>query len=205
MENEAPIHLLYDPDSADSKIHKKLRDLEAILRRWNKNMNLVSQSNEPLIWTRHIVDSLQMVPHVREANKVADMGSGIGFPCIPLAIACPDVNFFSIEPNQKKSALTTQLISELGLPNVHVLPERVEKVVISHVDVVCCRAFGEFLRDAQLAYKMLRPGGLFVTFKSFPEDRVPKGFDKISNHPYRIPQQNKDYYLVVAQKFSDFD
>jgi len=205
MENEVPSRLLYDPDSAESKIYKKLRDLEGILRRWNKNMNLVSPSNEPLIWTRHILDSLQMVPQVSEANKVADMGAGIGFPCIPLAVACPDVNFFAIEPNTKKSNLTTHLIADLGLPNVHVLPERVEKVVISHVDVVCCRAFGEFLRDSQLAYKMLRPGGLFVTFKSQPEDRLPKGFDKINNLPYRLPQQSKEYYLVVAQKFSDFD
>lgn len=198
-------NLIFQPENLDDKILEKLKSFESLLQRWNANIKIFSAGNEHLVWNRHIVDSLQMIPKIKGSNKVADMGTGIGFPSIPLAIACPDINFFAIEPNEKKSALITQVIRELTLPNVHVLPYRVEKVVISHVDIVCCRAFGEFLRDAQLAYKMLKPAGLFITFKSEFEDRVPKGFDRVNNYPYRLPNYLKEFNLVVAEKFCDFD
>jgi 16S rRNA (guanine527-N7)-methyltransferase len=124
----------------------------------------------------------------------------VGLPAVPLAIACPDIDVFAIEPKQKQCALMHELIREIRIPNLHVLNERVEKVFLSHMDVVCCRAFGEFTRDARLAYKMLKPGGLFMTFKAAEETTVPQGYDKVENFGYQLPGIPRKYYVVIAYK-----
>ena len=193
-------NLLQDPAFFDDKTLQKLRDAETILRKWNKNINLVSEQDEPTLWERHIVDSLQLMPFFHDVNKLADMGSGIGLPAVPLAIACPDIDVFAIEPRQKMASLMAELIREIRIPNLHVLSERVEKVFLSHMDVVCCRAFGEFTRDARLAYKMLKPGGLFMTFKASEETNLPHGYEKVDNHAYQLPGLGKKYFVVVAHK-----
>src|SRR3989338_2371060 len=158
--------LLIELSSLDEKTRHKLKLLESILKKWNRNLNLVSRSDEAAILERHIVDSLQLIPFFSDVTRRAGMGAGIGLPSLPLAIARPDIDFFAIEPNQKKCALMQEIVREVKIPNFHVLAERVEKVYLSHMDVVCCRAFGEFSRDARLAYKMLKPQGLFMTFKA---------------------------------------
>jgi len=192
--------LLVDPASFDEKTQQKLRMLEDIFRRWNKNLNLVSKQDEGTIWERHIVDSLQIIPFFEEVNKLADMGSGPGLPSLPLAIAKPDIDFFAIEPIQKKCSLMQEITRELKIPNFHVLAERVEKVYLSHMDVVCCRAFGEFSRDARLAYKMLKPQGQFMTYKTQAEQVAPNGYEKLENHMYLLPKIPRKYFVVVASK-----
>lgn len=192
--------LLINPSVFDEKTLNKLRALEAVYRRWNKNLNLVSKQDESAIWERHIVDSLQIIPFLKDVNKLADMGAGIGLPSLPLAIACPDIDFFAIEPIQKKCALMQEITREIRIPNFHVLAERVEKVYLSHMDVVCCRAFGEFYRDARLAYKMLKPQGHFITFKTQSNYEVPQGYEKVESHSYVLPEIPRKYYVVVATK-----
>jgi 16S rRNA (guanine527-N7)-methyltransferase len=192
--------LLIDPSTFDEKVQNKLRILEGIYRRWNKNLNLVSQQDEALIWERHIVDSLQLIPFFHEVNKLADMGAGPGLPSLPLAIACPDIDFFAIEPNQKKCALMQEIIREVRIPNFHILTERVERVYLSHMDVVCCRAFGELTRDSKLAYKMLKPQGQFMTFKTEPHVEAPPGYERIESHRYSLPGIARKYYVIVAWK-----
>ena len=192
--------LLLDPSTLDEKIQTKLRTLEAMYRRWNKNLNLVSPNDEAHIWERHIVDSLQLIPFFNEVNKLADMGAGPGLPSLSLAIACPDIDFFAIEPTEKKCALMQEIIRELRIPNFHILTERVERVYLSHMDVVCCRAFGEFSRDAKLAYKMLKPQGQFMTFKAEPHNEAPPGYERIESHEYSLPGIPRKYYVIVAIK-----
>jgi 16S rRNA (guanine527-N7)-methyltransferase len=192
--------LLIDPASLNEKTQKKLQLLEAIFQRWNKNLNLVSKGDENSIMERHIIDSLQLIPFFNDVNKLADMGAGVGLPSLPLAIARPDIDFFAIEPNQKKCALMQEIVREIKIPNFHVLAERVEKVYLSHMDVVCCRAFGEFSRDARLAYKMLKPQGHFMTFKAQPELTVPTGYEKLENHVYLLPGIPRKYYVVITAK-----
>ena len=192
--------LLIDPLKFEDKIQSRLRALEAIYRRWNKSLNLVSKQDESAIWERHIVDSLQIIPFFSDVNKLADMGAGIGLPSLPLAIARPDIDFFAIEPIQKKCSLMQEIIREIRIPNFHVLTERVEKVYLSHMDVVSCRAFGEFYRDARLAYKMLKPQGQFMTFKTQPYYEIPQGYEKVENHDYLLPGIPRKYYVVVATK-----
>lgn len=192
--------LLFDPASLNEKAKTKLKDAEAMMAKWSKNLNIVSPEDRPHLWERHFVDSLQLIPSFNEVNKLADMGSGFGFPSVPLAIACPDIDVFAIEVIAKKTALISEIVRELRLPNLHVLNERVEKVFLSHMDVVTCRALGEFSRDAKLAYKMLKPSGHFMTFKTAPEEVLPEGYAKVGSEEYRLPGFPRRYFVVVAEK-----
>jgi len=193
-------NLMFDPESLPEKAQEKLRAVEELYTKWNKSINLVSERDEKKIWERHIVDSLQAIPLFHEVNKIADMGSGVGLPAVPLAIACPEVDVFAIEPILKKCVLIQEIIREVRLPNLHVQNDRTEKVFLSHMDVVICRAFGEFHRDAKLAYKMLKPGGMFMTHKASPEPEPPEGYERHENHAYQLPTHSRRFYVVVAHK-----
>jgi 16S rRNA (guanine527-N7)-methyltransferase len=193
-------NLLFDPETLPEKAKDKLRAAEDLYSKWNKGLSLFSENDAGKIWERHIVDSLQSIPHLGDASKLADMGSGYGFPAVPLAIACPDLDVFAIEPIQKKCSLLHELIRELRLPNLHVQNDRTEKVFLSHMDVVICRAFGEFHRDAKLAYKMLKPGGMFMTHKAAPEPNPPDGYERHENQGYQLPSHPKRFYIVIAHK-----
>ncbi len=195
--------LLFNPESLEPGVTNKLRKLEQILQKWSTNLNLVSKSNTALVWDRHIVDSIQLVPFLGNVNKLADMGAGIGLPSIPLAIVCPEINIFAIETQHKKTSLANQLIRELSISNIHILPEKVGNVFLSHMDVVCCRAFGEFLRDSNLAYKMLKPGGRFMTFKASKETRIPPGYENVVNHQYTLTNSQTDFFIVAATKLCE--
>jgi 16S rRNA (guanine527-N7)-methyltransferase len=103
-------------------------DLEtyaALLRKWNAVQNLVSRETIDELWPRHIDDSLQLVPLMRAGdNAILDVGSGGGFPAIPLAIASRETErrFTLLEPVVKKAAFLRTVARELALPiTVHAI------------------------------------------------------------------------------------
>lgn len=97
------------------------RDLEsfaALLKKWNAVQNLVSRETENALWSRHVLDSLQVLPLLRPTDvQFLDVGSGGGLPALPLAIALKggDARFTLVEPIGKKVAFLRQVIRELGL------------------------------------------------------------------------------------------
>lgn len=95
----------------------------ALLRKWNAAQNLVSRETLDDLWPRHIEDCLQLVPLLRQTDaQVLDLGSGGGFPAIPLAVATRGEGrrFTLLEPVQKKAAFLRTVIRHLDLPaDVH--------------------------------------------------------------------------------------
>ena len=108
-------------------------DLErfaALLRKWNAVQNLVSRETIDQLWPRHIDDSLQLMKFVRDTDRlVVDLGSGGGFPAIPMAIASRETErrFILVEPIAKKAAFLRTVARELDLP-VTVLAQRAEEI-----------------------------------------------------------------------------
>ncbi|MDP1729995.1 MAG: 16S rRNA (guanine(527)-N(7))-methyltransferase RsmG [Devosia sp.] len=99
-----------------------IADLErfsAVLAKWQRVQNLVSRETLPQIWIRHIADSLQVLPLLRsEDSSFLDLGSGGGFPAIPLAIALKGggQRFLLVEPNSRKASFLRAIARELELP-----------------------------------------------------------------------------------------
>jgi 16S rRNA (guanine527-N7)-methyltransferase len=99
-------------------IQSDLETFAALLRKWNAVQNLVSRETLDDLWPRHIEDSLQLLPLLRPTDQIiVDMGSGGGFPAIPLAIASRETSrrFILLEPITKKAAFLRTVARELSL------------------------------------------------------------------------------------------
>ncbi|UXN74409.1 class I SAM-dependent methyltransferase [Devosia sp. A8/3-2] len=98
-----------------------IADLESyaqLLRKWQAVQNLVSRETLNQIWTRHFADSLQILPLLREGDhNFMDLGSGGGFPALPLAVALKGgpQRFVLVEPNGRKASFLRTVAQELGL------------------------------------------------------------------------------------------
>lgn len=140
-----------------------------LLLEWQQRINLIAPSTEPILWTRHIADSLQLIPLAPEARIWVDLGSGGGFP--GLVIACvlaerPGAKMYLVESIQKKARFLSEAARTIGAP-VEVHAERISDFVRhapGRVDVVTARALAPLGKLFKEAYPLLKTGakGLFL-------------------------------------------
>ncbi len=97
-----------------------------MLRERNEHVNLTSITSPEGILTLHMLDSLTLVPHLGDAGRIIDVGTGGGFPGIPLAVACPDREFTLIDGTQKKIRFVEEAIAALGIRNAQAIAARAE-------------------------------------------------------------------------------
>src|SRR5258708_37030663 len=118
-----------------------------ILVAWNEKINLTA-SRDPLeILYRHFCESMYAAESISErGGRLADVGSGGGFPGLTLKIIRPDLRVFLVESNLKKATFLAEVICELGLTDAQVLVRRYEELheEIAPLDYVCSRALGEY-------------------------------------------------------------
>lgn len=127
-----------------AEVEAGLEDFAALILKWNRAQNLVSRETIGDLWTRHIADSLQLLPLLKETDRtILDLGSGGGFPAIPLAIASGSARqFILVEPIAKKASFLRAASRELGL-GLRVEARRSDDLSPSDVppiDVVTSRA-----------------------------------------------------------------
>lgn len=135
------------------------------LRKWNQKTNLTAIEDPRDIIIKHFLDSLSLMRILPlEAKTAADIGSGAGFPCIPLKIAVPDLSITSVEPAHKKAAFQRHIIRLLGLDGIRVVEVKVEDVSAGpeRFDVIFSRAFKEPEGLLPLAGPLLSEGGQVV-------------------------------------------
>ena len=146
-------------------------DLEAfaaLLRKWNAVQNLVSRETIGELWPRHIEDSLQLMKLLRPSDRdLIDLGSGGGFPAIPLAIASrgTERRFTLVEPIAKKASFLRTVARELKLP-ISVESRRAEQIDSRETfDAVTSRALGALPELLALGARFLRPEGHMLLHK----------------------------------------
>jgi 16S rRNA (guanine527-N7)-methyltransferase len=105
--------------------HEKLLGYLALLIKWNKAYNLTAVRDPDEMVSRHLLDSLSVVPFI-EGKRQLDVGSGGGMPGIPLAILFPDMKVTCLDSNGKKTRFLTQVKLELKLDNLEVIHSRAE-------------------------------------------------------------------------------
>jgi 16S rRNA (guanine527-N7)-methyltransferase len=128
---------------------KQIQRYTRILLTWNEKVNLTAIRDPLEILYRHFCESMfgtTLLPV--EKCRLADVGSGGGFPGIPLKILRPDLEVFLIESNVKKATFLAEVIRELGLTDTKVLVNRFEELgeEVAPLDFVCSRALGDFAR-----------------------------------------------------------
>ena len=143
----------------------RLDRFAALLLDWHGRMNLIAASTVPTLWTRHIADSLQLLAIAPQARKWADLGSGGGFPGLPIACALAEQNSVEvhlIESNKKKAAFLREAVRVTGAPAV-VHAERVADFAQAsrgELDAVTARALAPLPELLSIAYPLLKRGAL---------------------------------------------
>lgn len=185
-------------------MQQQLLDYVALVQKWNRVYNLTAVRDTEKILTHHLLDSLAVVPHVRAAPTLLDVGSGAGLPGIPLALALPQTQVTLLDSNQKKTAFLHQAAIELKLSNVRVVCERVEKIDSNQsFTVVISRAFSDLPAFATLAGRLVTPGGSLLAMKGVqPLDEIAQltGDFKLSGvTPLQVPGLNAERHLVFLK------
>ena len=151
------------------------RDLEALtqacwayltlLNKWNGAYNLTAVRSMEDMVSRHILDSLAILPWV-EGNRVLDVGTGAGLPGIPLALACPDKHVVLLDSNGKKTRFLSEVQRALNISNIEIVQSRVEHYQPAlPFDTVVSRAFSDMQSMLEQTKHLLAPGGQWVAMK----------------------------------------
>jgi len=135
----------------------RLESYVALVQKWQPRVNLVSPASLADIWSRHIWDSAQLVPHIPAASpRLVDVGSGAGFPGLVLAILT-DAECHLVESDQKKAIFLQTVIRECGLTaTVH--NQRIETMPCLDADIITARALAPLDRLLQLLAAQLKAG-----------------------------------------------
>lgn len=141
-----------------------------LLKKWNKTYNLVADASDKVLLYRHVLDSIAIAPYVN-AHSVLDVGSGGGFPGVPLAILKPSSKFTLLDSNGKKARFLFQVKATLGLQNLDVENCRIEHYQTnSQIDIVTCRAFSSLPDILQKISPLLSEDSHLLAMKGqFPE------------------------------------
>ena len=133
----------------------------------NKVMNLTAITDPDEVYEKHFLDCALIAPYLKAGDKVADVGSGAGFPGLPLAILREDVSFTLIEPTAKRCTFLNKVIKALQLTNVTVINDRSENLtnLRQAYDVVTARAVAPLPVLLELCVPLVKVDGLMIAMK----------------------------------------
>lgn len=174
--------------------------LVAEVEEWNGRFNLTAIREPAEMVRKHLLDSLAVQPWLT-GTRIADVGTGPGFPGLPLAVINPDRRFTLVEATAKKSRFVEHAARALGLDNVEVVNSRAEAWRPPRpFDTVVCRALGklhEFVRFA--GHLCAREGRMLAMKGQYPEAElaaVPKGWRVVAVHRLEVPGLGAERHLV---------
>ena len=119
----------YFPDLTEKQI-EQFTDLQQLYQHWNAQINVISRKNMDTLYTNHILHSLAIAKVIQfeKGTKILDIGTGGGFPGIPLAILFPEVEFLLVDSIGKKIIVVNEVSNAIGLSNVRTVHERAESI-----------------------------------------------------------------------------
>jgi 16S rRNA (guanine527-N7)-methyltransferase len=157
------------PDDTAEKLGTLIDELE----RWNRKVNLTAIRDRDEMITSHLLDSLSAGP-LLEGERILDVGTGPGFPGLPLAIVHPERQFTLLDSNNKKIMFAQHVAGMLDLDNVSAVKARGEDYAPGHgFDTVIARAVAALPRLVEIAGHHVREDGVFVALKGrYPEEEL---------------------------------
>ena len=184
----------------DSARSEQLLMLVDELERANAQFNLTAIRDRPGMLAKHILDSLTLQPYLR-GERCADVGTGAGFPGLPLAVVNPERRFTLIEATGKKARFVQQTAETLGCDNVRVVNSRAENYrPFELFDTVVARALSSLADFVAYAGHLCAPTGRLLAMKGKrPDDEisaVPKSFRVLAVHRLTLPGFDDQRHLV---------
>ncbi len=178
----------------------RLLDLVDELEQANAQFNLTAIRDRPGMLRKHVLDSLSVQPFLRGV-RIADVGTGAGFPGLPLAIVNPGMRFSLIEATGKKARFVERTAERLGLINVEVVHARAERYrPFELFDTVVARALASLADFVAYAGHLCAPSGRLLAMKGKSPDAelcgLPKSFRALAVHRLRLPGLDDERHLV---------
>ncbi|KPJ67115.1 hypothetical protein AMJ44_07420 [candidate division WOR-1 bacterium DG_54_3] len=183
------------------------------LLRWNKKFNLTSITDPEEIRLKHFEDSLSILQTIKLTNQsVIDIGTGAGFPGIPLRIVCPEIKLTLLEATRKKVEFLKHLISILDLKDVEIIWGRAEEIAKEKreaFDLAISRAVAKLKVLCEYCLPLVKIGGIFVAYK---EEKIEKEIEESKKaieilggrlketKKFKVPDSDMVRSLVIIQK-----
>jgi 16S rRNA (guanine527-N7)-methyltransferase len=185
----------------DAAADALLRLLDELLR-WNAAYNLTAITDRAQMLTHHLLDSLSVAPFV-QGSTLADVGTGAGFPGLPLALAAPGRRCVLVDSNGKKQRFVAHAARVLGLTNVEALHARVEELRPGQpFDTVVARAFAALPQLLEWVRPLCGPATRVLAMKGrLPEAEIaavepPWVIEQVQ--PLQVPGLNEERHLIIA-------
>jgi 16S rRNA (guanine527-N7)-methyltransferase len=190
--------------TAELSAAPKLAELVRLLMKWNRTYNLTAIRDEALAVSHHLLDSLVLARYIGDGS-VLDVGTGGGFPGLPLALVRPECRVTLLDSNQKKTAFVRDAIATLGLANCAVVCERVERWKSpAPFRWIVSRAFAELADFLRGAAHLLARDGVFVALKGVHPAgemaRVPADFRIRNVERVQVPGVDAERHLVFVER-----
>ncbi|MDO5142894.1 MAG: 16S rRNA (guanine(527)-N(7))-methyltransferase RsmG [Eubacteriales bacterium] len=194
---------------------ENLLQFSLLLLEKNKVMNLTAVTDPTEVVTRHFLDCAVLAPHLGAGEHVLDVGTGAGFPGLPLAILCPKTQFTLLDAQRKRVDFLTETIAALGLLNciaVHARAEDFAKLHRAAFDHAVSRAVAGLRVLSELALPMVKVGGSFFAMKAadcIEEVEAAAHACAVLGAPaptllrYTVPHDGIDRVLVRLHKTAD--
>ena len=172
------------------------------LIKWNKTYNLTAIKDPAEVLTLHLMDSLAVIPFINQ-KTILDVGTGAGFPGLPLAIMLPQTQFTLLDGNSKKIRFIRQQIHTLKLSNVEVMHSRVEDAKGTQYQAIISRAFASMEDMVNLTRHLLAKGGMWLAMRgrySGLESATLKTLvNEVKVHQLKVPGLDAQRCLVLLE------
>jgi len=185
-----------------------------LLRQWGAKINLTATTDPTIVIDRHFCDSLALWPAlgltpptaIPETTTLLDIGSGAGFPGVPLKIMAPQIALTLLEPRQKRAAFLQVLIGALGCTKSRVISSQLAELSdapAAGYDWIVTRGVGQFDTLIKEAADFLAPGGCFAFYLSEQQSKVVfqqiSGFT-VADYQYSLPFSATKHRLILLQR-----
>jgi len=173
------------------------------LQQWSAAYNLTALTDRQAMLTHHLLDSLSAAVALR-GTRIADVGTGAGFPGLPLAIARPELSFTLIDSTAKKIRFVAHAVRSLGLRNVTPLHARMEVLPAQRFDTVIARAVAALPDLVRTAGGLCEEDGCLLAMKGrYPADEVgalPDSWSLRDTQVVEVPGLNAERHLLTLER-----
>lgn len=182
------------------RTQKTMLDFLHFLQKWNKAYNLTAIDSLGKMLTHHLLDSLAVVPYLK-GDAVLDIGTGAGFPGVPLALYYPEKKFVLLDSNGKKIRFLLQARSTFKIQNIEPEQVRVENFSATRsFDVIICRAVGKMETIVQQSRHLLAEHGRWMFMKGiYPQDELADLSEPFIVHKLSVPGLDASRHLVLVE------
>ncbi len=172
----------------------------------NAKINLISKNEEKFLWEKHVYDSLSLELFFDktgvkpDAKTLLDIGTGGGFPAVPVAIKYPTLKITALDSIRKKLTAIDNISRDMGISNIKTLCERAENVTEKY-DFITSRAVATLDKISTYALPLLKKGGYFIAYKS---KKVQEEIDAAKSHIKRLGGEIVDiieYHLPLEEVY----